>query len=106
MQVEINLIYYYIEDWIHKIVSDYYRLMTYADDTLYTEQWIIIINRWWNEVLNWNWVVETVIVLKAEILAVCVNSVVVQNLFAERRNWSLKESGTFSIGIFICNFGL
>lgn len=80
--------------------------MTYADNTLYTEQWIIIINRWQNEVLHWNWVMEMVIVLKAEILAVCINSELVQNSFAMRRNWSLKETKTSSIGIFICYFGL
>lgn len=49
---------------------------------------------------------EMVIVLKAEILAVCVNSELVHNLFAERRNWSLKKTRTSSIGIFIYYFGL
>jgi len=45
---------------------------------------------------------EMVMVLKADVVAVCMNSEIVQNLFAERRNWSLKEARTSSIGIFIC----
>lgn len=49
---------------------------------------------------------EKVIVLKAEILALCMNWELVQNLFAERRNWSLKETRTSSIGICIGYFVL
>lgn len=47
-----------------------------------------------------------VIVLKAEIVAVCMNSEIVKNLFAEIRNWSLKETSRSSTGAFVCYVAL
>lgn len=49
---------------------------------------------------------EMVIVLKTEIVAVCMNSELVKNLFTGIRNWSLKETSASSIGLFICYVGL
>lgn len=49
---------------------------------------------------------EMVIVFKAEIVAVCMNSEWIENMFEERRNWSMKETKTSFIGIFAFYFGL
>lgn len=49
---------------------------------------------------------EMVIVFKAEMVAVCMNSELIENTFEERRNWSMKETRTSFIGIFAFYFGL
>lgn len=46
------------------------------------------------------------IVFKDEIVAVFMNSELVQNIFKDRRNWSLKETETSFIGVFVNHFGL
>lgn len=65
--------------------------MTFADSTLCTEERKIIINSWQNEVPNWNWVMEMVIVLKAEIVAVWMVSELVKILFAEKQGPEKQE---------------
>jgi len=45
-------------------------------------------------------------VFKDEIVAVLMNSELVQSIFKDRRSWSLKETETSFTGIFVNYFGL
>lgn len=45
-------------------------------------------------------------VFEDESVAVFMNSELVQRIFSDGRNWSLKETETFFIGIFVNYFGL